>query len=405
MKQTATHILLGAVKRALRITVTTPLCLAVAYIVLVVYMDSCTIQPPLHLAESEPITDFAVGEVVTDLNVIWDIEGDWNEYWWYGWDDKDIELSGVIGYDEPSNFEGRFYILGEVPPQSGWLNVERETFYETHFRRQFKYGYHNMIIWSNIDYTPQGQALIIDESDMSNITATTSNSRVSYQLPSRAEGVRNNPEIFYSGSLDKFYISRDTADYDYFDPVLDAWVKKLATDLYPMVYIYLVQVAIYNNCGRVVDITDLSTITSLADSVMLHSGRTSVSATNVVFPMRMKRSLPARDGRMADIIGGKLTTFGLCDMEPWARSRVQKVYAGSRTDLRNHLAMKLSLSNSTDSVYTFDITDQLRRQAHGGIVTIEIDADTLPIPLSGAPSSSFDPVIAPSDTIIYDIPM
>lgn len=229
-------------------------------------------------------------------------------------------------------------------------------------------------------------------------------SRVGYTIPSsRASSVtRNNPEIFYSGMEKGFLLSRNYEDYDYYDEEAGVWVKHLDTDVVPMVYIYLVQVILYNNTqGRVTGLTDYPAMTALADGVTLHTGHTHLADTQVTFPMRFKKGLNAAQGRTADIFGGKLTTFGLCDMDSWNKSRSPQ-YAGSRAELRNQLALSLQFANSTDSTYLYDVTPQLQRQVHGGVVTIEIDVDTLKIPTSRNAGSSFNPVIASEGQEEYD---
>lgn len=368
-------------------------------------LTGCRIEPPLHLPDDIPQIDLGITEVETSLSIIWNINEDWRSHWWYGWDDEDIRILGDTVYPNPNYFEGRFFYLGEVPDHSQWLNIYKESIYGVTFRRRFEFGYHDMVLWSNIESADGTQVLVIDENDLNNIYATTTHSRLSYEPVTRSNDIHNSPEIFYSGEVDNIYISRDTLDYDYFDYARNVWVKEVPATLYPLVYIYLVQVVVYNNNRRIVYITDKATISSLADAVNVRSGCTSDVPTTIAFPMRFKTGLTARDGREADIFGGKFTTFGLCDMRPWAESRFDDVYSGSRADLPNYFMMSLNFNNATDSVYAFDITRQLQQQPHGGIVTIEIDADTLQIPTSSRNGSTFDPYIEPSDSIENEFKM
>ena len=61
------------------------------------------------------------------------------------------------------------------------------------------------------------------------------------------------------------------------------------------------------------------------------------------------------------MIGGKLTTFGLCDNEPYTRSSA--IYGGKRTTLNNYLYFDLIWNNGGVKTYEFDVTDQCRSQA------------------------------------------
>lgn len=373
--------------------------------ILAAAVASCTIEPPLNLAGREDV-DVRFGEVVIDLDVIWDIEGDWREGWWYGWDDDDVRLWGKIEYPLPPGYEVRLYFLGRNSPTDPYLSLSAHHTTEARFRRRLDYGFHNVLAWSDIATLDGTQVVVIDETDPLNIYATTS--RISTGgMASSSSSIHNNPEIFYSGYEQGFEITDDPADYDYFLEEEGAWVKLLHTSLYPRVYIYLVQVVVYNNNGRIIGATQDCDVTGLAAAVQLHTGRTSVNAVPVAFEMRLKRGLSARAGRVADILGGKLTTFGLCDMVGWDRSRSTD-YGGSRTDLANNLEVGLRFANDTDSIFSFDITDQMRRQVHGGIITIELDADTIPVPSrpgGGRPTGGFDPTISPVDSIEYLFPM
>ena len=89
-----------------------------------------------------------------------------------------------------------------------------------------------------------------------------------------------------------------------------------------------------------------------------------------------------------DIIGGKLTTFGLCDNEPFTRSGA--LYAGSRSNLRNYLYYDLIWQDGQVKTYEFDVTDQCHAQAHGGILTVWIDCSKLtpPDPLPSGTGSN-----------------
>lgn len=362
-------------------------------------MCGCRIEPPLKLPD-EINTTGALGEVEVNLEVVWGIDADWQKDWWYGWDADDIFLYGPLAYTEPSNYEIRLFYLGDQAGREDWEKIDAFTVYSKQFRRKLSYGYHDLLVWSNIDSDDGTQVLRIDESAPRSVEATTSQSRgpISPGMP-----VHNYPEIFYGGRLDGIYIDKNPENYDYFDEEYQTWVKRIEADMYPLVYIYVVQVAIYNNNGRITGLAEDAIVSNMSRGVTVNSGHTHDYPVAVSYGMRMKRGLQARENRDADIIGGKLHTFGLCDMEPWYASR-GAAYKGSRTELNNRLYVDFAFSNSTDSIFSYDITDQLQRQCHGGVITLEIDMDTVTIP-SAPGGGSFDPIIAPSDTIVHEFPM
>ncbi len=368
-----------------------------------VTLTGCRIEPPLLLPD-EINASGALGEVEVELEVIWEIDANWRNQFWYGWDSQDIAQWGDLVYPEPSNYELRFFYLGDQLTTDGsYQSHEGQTIYSKLFRRRFSYGYHDLLAWSNIDSPDGTQVLTLNETNPRSVEASTSQARSGITTD---QTVYNSPEIFYGGWLNGFYIDQNPENYDYFDEEYQTWVKRLEASLYPLVYIYVVQVAVYNNQGRITGLADDAVISNLSRGVTVNSGYTHNLPIAVAYPMRMKSSLPARDGREADILGGRLNTFGLCDMPPWHEARGAP-YKGSRSELKNRLMLDFLFKNSMDSTYSYDITDQLQAQSHGGVITIEIDMDTVKIPVSpGSSGSGFDPTVNEyTDTIIHEFPM
>ncbi len=48
--------------------------------------------------------------------------------------------------------------------------------------------------------------------------------------------------------------------------------------------------------------------------------------------------------------------------------------------------------NGMDSTFVFDVTDQVRERYKGGVITVELDMDTVPIPKRSG-GSGFDAVV------------
>lgn len=365
-----------------------------ALLLSVLLFPSCSIEPPLYLPQEDVLIELPI--TVTDLKTVWNINVDLQTQWLYGWDERDIEQWGELEYPAPTYFEVRRFYQGEEMSEYHKLE-EAFTIYSTTFRRRYNYGYHDLLIWSNIDSKDGTQVVIIDEADADNVVASTTQTKTSYARPSettdtRAVPLRNQPEVFYSGYERNFDIPRNGygAGWKY-DEKENVWVKELEMTLDPLVYIYLVQVVIHNNNGRIIGLSDNPTLTGMANSVNINTGWTSSSNADVVFAMRMKKGveIPERN-RKADIFGGLLTTFGLCDMPPWFASRADHNYSGSRTDIGNLLLLSLHFNNNAEKIFSYDVTDQMRRQAHGGIVTVEIDADTIKYQ---TPGGGFNPYL------------
>ncbi len=371
-------------------------------------LKSC-IEPPLHLPGQEILTEVPIVE--TRLEVVWNVDAQWTTNWHYGWDVRDDSIWGSIGYDKPENFQIRRYYTGDNP-SAPHTDVDAFSIQGTSFRRFFNFGYYDILMWSDIVSKDGTQVLVINET-LENVTATTTVTRGLSRRVTKlvganevedttsVVGLKNQPEIFYATYPEDVFISRDLNDYIY-DPVENVYIKKIEAELKPLVYIYLVQVILINNDGRVKGINGNAAISSMASGVNVNTGHTNNQPSIVYFKTRMKDDVPV-NGEACDIIGGKFTTFGLCDMEPYTRS--SSIYAGSRTDLNNYLFFDLLFSNDGVKTYSIDVTDQLQKQAHGGVVTVYIDCGKLDPPEDPekGTGSLFVPTVEDYDEIEWEI--
>lgn len=367
-------------------------------------LQSC-IEPPLKLPAQEVLVDMPI--VVTDMEVVWNLDIDWKTDWYYGWDEEDERLWGTLTYPMPTNYEVRRYFVGNTP-RAPHTEVDAFTIYSNTFRRVYQFGYYDMLLWSNIDSKDHTQVVTIDESNLDEVKASTTVTRSiglsRADSPMRATALYNQPEIFYSAYPRDIFISRNREDYDYFNEEEGVWVKHINCTLEPLVYIYLVQIILYNNDGRVKGINGDCAISAFANSTSVNTGHTANEPCMVYFNTRLKRNLQVK-GRTADIIGGKLTTYGLCDMEGYS-SDTRATYHGSRAELPNYLYYELNMSNGSVQTLRADVTEQCQKQCHGGIITIEVDCSEIDNPSSGESHGSlFQPVVEDYDELVFDIPL
>lgn len=383
--------------------------------IMVLTMASCRIEPPLNLPSEDVVIENPI--IVNELEVIWDIDVSWKIDWVYEWDEEDSANWGPIAYPEPTRYNVYRFFLGELPGVShAYAKTDGPFEIRTNrFERKYNFGWYDILIYSLIDSPDFTQNLIVDDSDLDDVIAYTHSRSVRMYRPKAGLSsipLYNQPEIFYSAFNTDIHITHDPNDYDYFDEERKVWVKKLESILNPLVYIYLVQVILHHNNGRVVKVPEVCAIDGLADKTSVTFGNTSENDVSVNFPMRLKQALDAKkylkpDEKTCDVIGGKLTTFGLCGMPPWVRSR-SAAYVGSRADVKNNFALNMQFANGTDSTYYYNVTDQFQSRAHGGVITVEIDVDTLKIPVNPRPpggGSGFDPYVAPYDTVVHEFNM
>ena len=339
-------------------------------------MVACEIEPELYLPDDRDVSQCPLIRV--EMSALRDINAFPDSLWFYGWDINDSLSNGSLYYLEPYDYEVRRYYLGESAEAS---HEETITSYlkQPVYADRYRFGYHDLLVWTGLGYLPFGQSVIINEGDPDNVYAMTTSKNMS-------------PEVFYRGYMKGIYVSRDTSLYDYFDEEKSLWVKTYHIQLVPAVYIYRVQVILYNNRDRIGGVTDACAVDGLSRYVNLTTSTTSLADAPMFFPMRMKNGITVR-GKQTDIIGGKMTTFGLCGMHQWVPS-AREYDSSIRTDLHNSLILNLHFTNKTDTTYYYKVTDQLARQPYGGLITVEIDVDTLHKPVNPNPpvtGSGFDP--------------
>ncbi len=360
-------------------------------------LPGCKVEPPLHLYRGIDIIFPNPPEVHMDIDIMWQYSFDieWKMEWQYGWDLIDSIIFGpTVGYEEPEEFELRRYYQAYAP-QAKHTNVEAYHLEDTTFLAQYQFGYYDMLLWSSIITQSGVQSILIDESDLDNVTAETNMSMT--RLPQRAAGQGQNrvsnptyyePEDLFAVYMQEIYISKDTADYDYYDPVRKVYYKQLEGTLQPISYIYLPQLILYNNRGRVAAVDGNAVLTGMARRTSVNTAITEGEAVNVYFNTRMKRNVTLekgeRIGEVVDIIGGRLHTFGVCNTNPNALTRA---YIEDTED--HYIGLNVQFYNGKDSTLIFDVTDIVRKHYRGGVITMELDVDTLPIPYQSS-GSGFD---------------
>ena len=93
-------------------------------------------------------------------------------------------------------------------------------------------------------------------------------------------------------------------------------------------------------------------------------------------------------------------TFGMCNQAP------RKIDEGAPlTDKQKHyLDVTVQFYNGKDSTIVFDVTNQVREHYKGGVITVELDVDTVPIP-SRSGGSGFDAVVKEFEEKTYEFDM
>lgn len=359
--------------------------------VLVTLAMGCRREPILHLPGYNDIT-FEIPVVDLELETLWDyeieygIEYDWRAEWYYDWDEEDVSVFGNIGYDQPTIFNVRRYYTNDIP-YSPHNSVLSDVIQGNTFRGDYNWGFWDILVWSEI--TPlhdDAQSLVLDEK-LDSVTATTNQTMrtTRYQAPSFTRSFYQ-PEQLFSAYEQAVEIDKSLEGFVY-DEARNVWVKQLNMMLRPITYIYLTQVILHHNNNKIQGVDGSANFSGMAMTTNLNTGVTGKTPITVGYNVRLKKNCDM-NGERVDIAGGRLLTFGIPDCNPMLINRYEEV-----NDKVNHyMDVNMQFNNGIDSTFVFDITDQVRRHWKGGVITIELDMDTIPVPRRSG-GSAFDAVV------------
>ena len=370
--------------------------LLLLFATLTVLMVSCERQPPLHLYDSAEV-DFTLPLIDLQLDVYWnydlnyeltyDVKYDWRSEWYYGWDDNDRAVFGELGYTEPDEFNLRRYYTGDIP-NGPRLSVRADKVYGKTFSGRYEWGYWDLLVWNEISTIDGVQSLRIDEdANYDSVVASTGPSMMlsRYQAPRYTRSFYE-PEVLFGAQSLAEAITSDLKGFT-FDAERNVYFKQLNMVLQPLTYIYLTQVILHNNNGRVKSVDGSANLSGMARSVVINTGRAGSDPVTVYYNVLMKKGCDMK-GESVDIVGGRLVTFGMCNQ---IHSQIRDV--SQVTDKESHyMDVKVQFNNGMDSTLVFDVTDQVRRRYRGGVITVELDMDTVPIPTRSG-GSGFDAVV------------
>ena len=110
-------------------------------------------------------------------------------------------------------------------------------------------------------------------------------------------------------------------------------------------------------------------------------------AVTVYYNTRFKTNCDM-EGESVDIAGGRLMTFGLCGVNA---NRINS-YEDVKDPNRHYMDLTMQFNNGMDSTFVFDVTEQVRHRYRGGVLTVEIDMDSVAVP-SRSGGSAFNAVV------------
>ena len=352
----------------------------------------CIREPELHLFDGGDI-EIELPLVELELDAYWDYEMsygityDWRAEWYYGWDAVDQELFGSLGYTEPNIFHLRRYFTGSTPLASH-TSVVANTITGKSFYGKYSWGFWDILVWNDVNTIDGVQSLNFDEqTSLDYVLAYTNQTMASsrYEAPKYTRAFYE-PEPLFSAYHQGIEIDRELTGFEY-DPIRNVYVKKLDMLLEPITYIYLTQVILHHNRGKIVGIDGSGMLSGFARSTVVNTGISGEDIITVYYNTRFKKNCDM-NGEPVDIAGGRLLTFGISGQNANRIKHIEDV-----KDKTNHyLDITMQFNNGMDSTFVFDVTDQVRKRWKGGVITVELDMDTVGIP-SRSGGSAFDAVV------------
>lgn len=353
-------------------------------------LSSCERKPELHLDWLKDV-DVDIPMVELELDVFWDytmeVGGtyDWKAEWYYGWDNEDEDLFGKIGYTEPTTFQIRRYYTGEEP-YTKHTSVLSDLIYGHSYSGEFNWGFWDMLAWNEVESLDGVQSLRFDEqTTLESVTAYTGQTMntARYQAPKYTNSFYQ-PEALFSAYSQGIEINKNLDGFVY-DEDRNVWVKKLEMTLRPISYIYLTQVIIHHNNGKFTGVDGNANLSGMARSVNVNTGVAGDDEITVHYYVRFKKNCSMK-GETVDIAGGRVMTFGICNLN--GSKATEPVNDGAR----HYMDVNMQFSNGMDSTFVFDVTKQVRQRYKGGVITVELDADTIKMPTRKG-GSGFDAVV------------
>ena len=352
----------------------------------------CMREPELHLYDEAEV-EFSLPVIDLSLDVFWDYElnyditYDWTAEWFYGWDDTDRQIFGEMGYTEPTEFQLRRYYTASTPYAPHTM-VMKDYMTGKTFRGSYEWGYWDLLVWNNVITLDGVHSLYFDETtSLDKVIAYTGESThpSRYQAPRHTRSFYE-PEPLFAAYVQGIDISPTLEGFEY-DEERGVYVRMLNMELTPVTYIYLTQVILHNNHGRIAAIDGEANLSGMASEVELNTGVAGTEPITVYYKARMKKDCD-KNGERVDIVGGRVMTFGLCNTNGSRVSRAAEV----NDHARHYMDVAMQFNNGNDSTFVFDVTEQVRKQYKGGIITVELDVDTIPVP-SQSGGSGFDATV------------
>ena len=361
-----------------------------------VSLTGCYREPYLHLP-GDP-RDIEIPLVDLRLEAYWDYElsYDWRAEWIYGWALED--QIGILGYTDPKGFNVRRYYTHKV--QYGpHTNAISNTIKGSTLHCEFDFGFWDILVWNEIEpVNDDVQNLNFNES-LDSISAYTNADPfrgAPYHAP-RYTRAFYQPEQLFSAYERGLEINESLDGFDY-DPERNIYVKKLNMVLEPITYIYLTQVVLHHNNNKVIGVDGYADLSGVARSTNVNTGVADDDPATVEYKTYFSSSVTVPNtNEVVAVAGGRLMTFGIPNQNGNRIKHVSEV----NDKYKHYLDIDLVFNNGMDSTLVFDVTDQIRKRWKGGVITVELDMENVPIPRRSG-GSAFNAIVKDYEYVEFE---
>lgn len=367
---------------------------------LLMLVCGCQINPPLFLRQT---LDLDV-DLALDLNVdvIWQV--DWQARWVYDWN---VEAYGELGYLEPESVRMHSYARGaDGEPVSHQIY----NFKGTNGSVQAVVGVYDFLFHNNDSetvlfdteanpfdvyaYTRVISPGLQVSTPVKSLSQKLADTKAETEMTAAGDPVVLAPDPLFSLFAPDQYITDNPTDYEIID---GRYVIRVRGILQPANFIYLVQIRLLNNHGRVLGSPSGCALTGMAAGVDLRNNLSSAATVSVPADVHMNRASDP------DLMGVRLISFGIPGCNAYDAASVAAAPAGT-----HFLVLSVVYDNGSYKNIHVDVTDQVRALPTGGVINLEIDVDDFP-PDEGHPADGggFDALLRDWDeevggvTIIY----
>lgn len=358
--------------------------------VAVIAMAGCTIEPILHLRKAVRAQVAVTPKI--NVDVMWQIN--WAANWTFNWN---VATLGPVGYTIPTSM--RMHVFTQGPDGDPVAHVVHN-FVGDEAQLEVFVGTHDLLFHNN-----DSEALLFkQESDFAHvhsytrkvangIKASTRILTVAQKLAATKadddeqvetlldEPVNLTPDGLFS-LYDKDQVITDNLD-DY-ELVGNKYILRIEGELNPSTYIYLFQLKLVNNDGRVIGSAGGAALTGMAQGVDLMTRETWTETASYLMDVYMDKE--------QDMLGAKVYTFGVPGCNPYDAASVAAAPAGE-----HYLVLNVSYVNGSYRNISIPVTDDIRSLPTGGVITLELDVNDFPPDESAGGSGGFEALIGDWD--------